>query len=353
MIMNSKQLFLLFAGAVVLASCSSGPKSYTVTGTLPDDSFDGKTVYINNRDYNRQRIDTAVVSGSTFTFTGVADTASFCQVSAGRYNANFILENGEIVLDLSEPRKPAGTALNEEFARFFAVEDSLNTVLRSKFEELGLEDYEAYAVNEWKSAYISAMRSFFEKNLDNPVSIRALFNLIPLAESNSETIDNISMMSAQIQNTTFIQDIVKQIEAGENTAAGKMFADFSIETKDGGKVSLSDYVGKGNYVLVDFWASWCGPCRRETPVVAELYDKYKSKGLEVLGVAVWDRPKDTQKAIEELGITWPQILNAGDIPTKAYGINSIPHIILFGPDGTIIERDLRGDRMKEVVSALY
>ena len=102
-------------------------------------------------------------------------------------------------------------------------------------------------------------------------------------------------------------------------------------------------------VVVDFWASWCGPCRAETPVLAEIYNQYKNKDLEVLGVAVWDNPENTQKAIEELKITWPQILNAGDKPTKLYGINGIPHIILFGPDGTIISRDLRGDAMKAKV----
>ena len=124
-----------------------------------------------------------------------------------------------------------------------------------------------------------------------------------------------------------------------------MFTDFTVTDENGVERKLSDYVGKGDYVLADFWASWCGPCRAEIPHIKKVYDKYNGKGLTVLGIAVWDKPEDTQKAIDELQIKWPQITNAGSVPTDIYGINGIPHIILFGPDGTILARDLRGDNM--------
>ncbi|MBP9637894.1 MAG: TlpA family protein disulfide reductase, partial [Bacteroidaceae bacterium] len=93
--------------------------------------------------------------------------------------------------------------------------------------------------------------------------------------------------------------------------------------------------------------------RAETPNIAEIYKEYKDKGLIVLGVASWDKVEDTNEAIKELNITWPQILNAQQIGTKAYGINGIPHIILFGPDGTILARDLRGEGMKQTVKSFF
>ena len=132
------------------------------------------------------------------------------------------------------------------------------------------------------------------------------------------------------------------------TSPGQMFTDFEITYND--SVSrLSDYVGKGKYTLVDFWASWCGPCIREIAVIKELYDEYHDKGLDVLGVAVWDDPDNTREAIQRHKLPWPQILNAQAIPTDLYGISGIPCIILFDPKGNIVSRDLQDDSLRDAV----
>ena len=139
------------------------------------------------------------------------------------------------------------------------------------------------------------------------------------------------------------------VERQNATAVGKMFKDFEVEC-DGKTQKLSDYVGKGQYVLVDFWASWCGPCRAEIPNLINVYNNYKDKNLNVLGVTVSDKVADSKQAIEELGINYPQILGEKNISAAdLYGINGIPHIILFGPDGTILARDLRGEMIETTV----
>ena len=122
---------------------------------------------------------------------------------------------------------------------------------------------------------------------------------------------------------------------------------------DGKTIRFSDYVGNGKYVLVDFWASWCGPCRREIPNLISAYNQYKDKGLMVLGVAAWDKPEDTLKAIEEDKIPYPQILNSQEIATDLYGISGIPEIILFAPDGIILARGLRGNGIEKKLAEVY
>ena len=131
--------------------------------------------------------------------------------------------------------------------------------------------------------------------------------------------------------------------------AGDMYKDFSA-TYNGKTTKLSDYVGKGKYVLVDFWASWCPPCRREIPNLINVYNKHKGDKFTVLGVATWDKPEDTQKAIKELDINYPQMLNAQKAGSDAYGITGIPEIILFAPDGKIVARGLRGEAIEAEVS---
>ena len=132
----------------------------------------------------------------------------------------------------------------------------------------------------------------------------------------------------------------------------KPFTDFSV-VYHGKTTHLSDYVGRGQYVLVDFWASWCAPCREEIPSIIAAYNKYKSKGLQVLGIAINDKPAHTETAIKELGITYPQIINSQKTATDAYGIQAIPETILFAPDGTILARGLRGEELEKKLAEIF
>ena len=138
-------------------------------------------------------------------------------------------------------------------------------------------------------------------------------------------------------------------ETGTQPPQPVVAPDFTVYDGAGNAVKLSDFRGKP--VVINFWASWCGPCIRETKVLKEIYEEYGPKGLDVLGVAVWDEPANTLKAIEQHQLPWPQIINAQTIPTDLYGIAGIPCIILFDPEGNIVSRDKQDDDLRADVAA--
>ena len=150
----------------------------------------------------------------------------------------------------------------------------------------------------------------------------------------------------------YLSKTKEEMETRARTWGGSMFVDFAVEY-EGKTTKLSDYVGKGQYVLVDFWASWCGPCRAEIPNLIAAYNKHKDQGLQVLGIAAWDKSEATLKAIGEEKIPYPQIINSQEIATDLYGIKGIPEIILFAPDGKILKRGLRGENIEKELEKIF
>ena len=198
------------------------------------------------------------------------------------------------------------------------------------------------------------IKDYILKHRDDPTAVLMLTAMDHSTVNDAKNVlALIGECSEEVQNHPLTVQFAERLNSQINSPqVGDKFKDFAVDY-DGKTTRFSDYVGKGQYVLVDFWASWCGPCRAEIPNIIAAYNKYKEKGLVVLGVAVSDKPEATLKAIEDEKIPYPQIINSQQIATNLYGIRGIPEIMLFGPDGTILKQGLRGENIEKTLSKIY
>ena len=242
-----------------------------------------------------------------------------------------IIEPGEITFDATG-RTPVlrGTPLNDVV---FGVLENRQSV--SNPQEF-IDNIKQLVVQHKDDAAAIPLLLMLDDNMIEPETLLSLIN----------------QSCTEVQYHPNIVKVKKKAEAALSQKEGKMFKDFAVEY-NGKTTRLSDYVGRGQYVLADFWASWCGPCRQQIPDLIGLYQQYKEKGLTVLGIAFRDKPEETEQAIRDLGIPYPQIINAQNIPATLYGIDALPHTILFAPDGTIIARNVYGEELKEKLKEIF
>lgn len=359
--MKKSTLMALMAGVLLtLAACQPSlppQQKYVVEGEVSDSSANGKTIYLMRYD-DQAHIDSTVISHNHFTFKGQIDTAVFCRIDVTRREfANLILEGGHIRVNLQNYNAPEGTPLNEAYARLNQQEDSL----LQEMTEAAQECRERYKSPDEFAVRWAALRkergwddhskaeAFFRQHNNDVLGYTFLytnaFQSIPMTEQKALLLSS----GPWLKSRRLVQTLLAEIEAQENTAEGKPYADIKGKDINGNDLSLSDFIGKGNYVLLNMWASWCGPCKEEIPNLAILHNRYKDKGLTVVGLFTWDRKENLLKAIEKEKITWSQIIDAEQQATKTYGVSGIPHIILFSPDGTILKRDLRGQNMIKTI----
>ena len=248
-----------------------------------------------------------------------------------------------------------GQTAEEKVKAYEAAHDAMMEEYRTMMDSLSTDQAKAQEFyDDFVERYIDFNLEAAKKNADNDVAVQVLMNLRGMIED--EQVDEIiSNMSDELKQNEKVVYLKNGLDARKATAEGAMFQDFTVEHVYGydrsvdpqplkKEVRFSDYVGKGTYVLVDFWSPWCGPCKREIPNIKAVYEQYKDKGLEVLSLAVWERKPQshTMEVAGELGMDWLHINNCGNVPTDIYGVEGIPHLMLIGPDGTILKRGFHG-----------
>ena len=329
---------ILISMAVACAStCGLSAGEYLVTMSVPSD-LEGAMAYIVNYDTS-ENVDSVLVEDGVAEFRGNIDTPVAARIIVdGNRMSQFILEPGNITIN-PETRSVEGGKLNGEFLALQNQIGELADQLRATDSET--EQEAIYA------RYEALTDSVMLANADNPVGYLVFMD--KAYDFEPEQLEIFVEAHPAFKNYARVNKLIEFNKRKMATSEGSKFVDFEIEY-DGVKHKLSDVVGKGDYVLVDFWASWCGPCIRQTAVLKDLYRDYKDEGLKILGVAVWDEPQNTLRAIEQHELPWESWLNGQNVPTDAYGISGIPCIILFGPDGTILSRDKQSEELKADVA---
>ena len=336
-----KKILIAAAAALIMVSCNNQQGgNYKVTVNFPDETTDGQTAYLTNYDTG-DTVAQAPIQNKVAVLEGKVDDSFMARLLAADQRVEMVVENGDITVDWADG-KATGTALNE---RFNALDGELEAISQQVPEG---DDAEAAMAVEKK--LIDRFYKAYEDNKDNGIGPWAFNYYLMYNEFSAQQLD--SIINAAPQRYRDLKRVKKAVAAANalvTTAVGQKFVDFT----DAQGVKLSDFAGKGKYTLVDFWASWCGPCKREIPNIKGLYDKYNGK-MNFVGVAVWDKPDDTNKAIKDLEIPWPVMQGEQNWtePTDLYGINGIPHIMLIDPDGKTVARQLSGDLLVKTITAL-
>lgn len=358
-----KRLFLSFVVmAFPLASCLA-QKTWKIDGTTVD-LPKSTTIYFNKAvDGDLVPLDSTKAVNNRFSFTGTtsAPEVRYLSFRAGgkTHWAEMFVEEGNIKATMSMKGNSVRGTVNNDI--YQDIKDKVNDIndrqrvivhalrdttltqdsiksLRAEYDRLGNGVYDV-------------LRQGMRQNITKPVGVM-LFKQYSRKNTMEENQRLIAQIPAEYQTDETVMAISRRVKYALATANGKPFTDFTMQTPEGKEVKLADFAGKGKYVLVDFWASWCGPCRRSMPELIEFYNKNKGKGLEIVGVSFDNNEQSWQKAIKTLGLPWKQMSDLkgwNSLAAQIYDIRAIPNTLLIDPKGNIVGKGMAHDEIEALL----
>lgn len=372
-----KKLLFIVLSATVLFSCNKGSNNgYTVSGTI-DSVEDGEQVFIqlSNEIGEVTAIDSTSVKNGKFEFIGKTNELAFAYIQIGTlpWKIPFVLENEKITVtaykDSLQASKTGGSYNNEELAKFNSTFERLQKKI-GKFHQDNSETMhnarqsnDTAALNKFTKDYKALednLKNFLENYpSENPKSYISLILLSQMINNPSADFEkiktNVTNLDSELKATKIGQKLEERINEISATSIGQIAPDFSAPNPEGKMVSLKESMGK--VTLIDFWASWCGPCRVANPYLVYLHNEFHDKGLNIIGVSL-DKEDQKEKwlgAIETDKLTWTQVSNLKfwqDPIAKQYSVQSIPATFLLDAEGKIVAKNLSGLELKAKIAEL-
>ena len=369
-----KKIIILFALSVIMISCNKeNENQFTITGSAAGIE-DGNNVFLElQSETGTVKKDTVLVKDGKFSFTGEAEMPeiAFINVSDAYNYIPFILEKGDITIefvkDSVQTSKVGGSKNNISFQSY---NDKLNGIQKKMmaFQEKNMEKMQAAQqaqdqvtiqglMDEFKvyqNEFDGVSTTFVKENNDSFLSVVLLENFILRKTLEiSEIKSYFDKLEPSLKLTKNGKNISKMLDAVLKITIGKPAPEFAAPSPEGKTISLKESLGK--VTLIDFWASWCGPCRQENPNVVALYNEFHEKGFNIIGVSLDDNADKWKEAITKDGLVWNHISNLKQWQepiAEQYNVKSIPATFLLDEKGIIVATDLRGEELRKKVTEM-